>query len=50
MKQIFFGVYKPAEDKLKIFRGQLAKHKELGGRDIEFLFYDVAGANLWTGV
>ncbi|MEO9298420.1 DUF4917 family protein [Devosia alba] len=48
VKKVYFGVYKPTEEKIRVFRGQLARHKELGGRSIDFTFYDAASADLWA--
>lgn len=46
---VFFGVYQPNEEKLKRFSGQLAKHREIGGKNIEYTFYDAESAHLWDG-
>lgn len=46
IKQVYFGVFQPTEQKLKMLSGRLAKHRELGGMNIEFTFYDAASAVL----
>lgn len=47
---VFFGVYQPDEAKLKRFSGQLAKHRELGGKNIGYTFYDAESAKVWNRV
>ena len=47
VKRVFFGVYKPDEDKLKQLSGQLAKHREIGGKKIDYVFYDAESAQVW---
>lgn len=46
-KHIFFGVYRPDEEKLKLLDGQLAKHQKIGGKDIGYTFYDAESARIW---
>tara|TARA_R110002110_G_C13468395_1_gene719657 strand:+ start:6169 stop:7143 length:975 start_codon:yes stop_codon:yes gene_type:complete len=47
VKRVFFSVFNPDDEKLRQLSGQLAKHRELGGKDIEYTFYDAASAHVW---
>lgn len=46
-KHIYFGVYKPDDEKLKTFDGLLAKHKRTAGSNTEYTFFDSESAQVW---
>lgn len=47
-KHIFFGVYKPDDEKVKQLDGQLAKYQKSAGSDTGYTFFDSESANIWT--
>ncbi len=46
-KHVYFGVYKPNKEKLKILDGLLAKYQKSSGTDKIYSFYDSESASVW---
>ncbi|MEK7453678.1 MAG: DUF4917 family protein [Pseudomonadota bacterium] len=46
-KHVYFGVYKPEEDKLKILDGILAKYQKTAGSSAGYTFFDSESAKVW---
>jgi len=46
-KQIYFGVYKPDEAKLKVLDAQLAKYQHLWDKGTGYAFFDSESAGVW---
>jgi hypothetical protein len=46
-KHVFFGVYKPDDEKLLLLNGRLAKYRESSGADVKYEFYDSESATVW---
>jgi hypothetical protein len=46
-KHVFFGVYKPDEDKLKQIDGLLAKYQKSAGSGTGYTFFDSESAKVW---
>ncbi|RWO24450.1 DUF4917 family protein [Mesorhizobium sp.] len=47
VKHVFFGIYQPNPDKLKLLDGQLAKYQKVWGKDTKYEFYDSESAKVW---
>jgi hypothetical protein len=47
-KHVYFGVFQPTEGKLRHLDGMLAKHQKIGGKGIEYGFYDAESAEVWN--
>lgn len=47
---VLFGVYKPTEEALRNFDAQLARYQKLGGKKIDYGFFDSETANVWKGL
>lgn len=47
IEHLYFGVYKPSEDRLKGIDSELAKYQKLGAKGIPYSFYDAESANVW---
>jgi hypothetical protein len=46
-KHVYFGVFKPNDEKLKILDGLLAKYQKISGTDKEYSFYYSESAAVW---
>lgn len=44
---VYFGVFEPDEEKLKVFDGQLAKYQALWSKKTGYTFYDSGSAKVW---
>ncbi len=49
-EELYFGVYKPSDDKIKKIDALLAKYQKLYGHDVEYSFYDAESAHIWDAV
>jgi len=47
-KRIFFGVYRPNDDKLRQLDGLLAKYQRSAGSDVGYAFFDSDSAKVWA--
>jgi hypothetical protein len=46
-KHVYFGVYKPNDENLKVMDGHMAKYQKIGGKGINYSFYDAESAHVW---
>jgi hypothetical protein len=46
---VYFGIYKPNDERLKILDGRMARYQKIGGRGIDYNFYDSESARVWDG-
>jgi Domain of unknown function (DUF4917) len=46
-KHVHFGVYRAGEGNLKVLDGQMAKYQKIGGKSINYNFYDAESAHVW---
>jgi hypothetical protein len=47
-KELYFGIYKPDEGKIRSFDGKLERYRRTLGSDITISFFDAESANVWT--
>ena len=46
-KHVYFGVYQPDDENLKTLDGDMVKYQKIGGKDINYSFYDAESAHVW---
>lgn len=46
-KHLYFGVYKPDPEKIKVFDGLLSKYQKTTGSYLEYTFFDSESAKVW---
>jgi len=47
VKRLYFGIFEPNDDKVRLLDGQLAKYQKIWGSDTQYSFYDSASAKVW---
>lgn len=48
VKHVYFGIYKPDDEKLKLLDGLLAKYQKNSGSDKKYTFFDSESAHVWA--
>jgi hypothetical protein len=48
-KHVYFGIFQPNVDKIKVVDAELAKYSKLGGDNVPYSFFDSETAHVWDG-
>ncbi len=48
-KHVYFGIYRPDDDKILTTDAELAKYKKLNGDKVSYSFFDSKTAHVWEG-